>query len=230
VTRDGTIQAEGAERESRSHAASLPRLVERVLADAGLTVADVEAVAVSIGPGSFTGLRVGLGFAKGLAFAGGLRLAAVPTLEALAWVAEAQPGETICAALDARKREVYAALFAASAAGPRRLTPDMALAPEALCGRLTPPCVLVGDASEAYGAALSGVATVRPFATHHPRGGVIARLGWERLSAGEAADPGDLEPVYVRAPDAELPRGPALRVPPPGNPSPPSPSPRSPSR
>src|SRR5207237_525248 len=118
VARAGAVLAEGVHRESRSHTASLPLLVERVLRDAGLVLEDVEGIAVSIGPGSFTGLRIGLALAKGLAFAGGLL----------------------------------------------------------------------------------------PFATHHPRGGVSARLGAARLAAGEAANLGTLEPVYVRLPDAELPR------------------------
>src|SRR5207244_11208452 len=138
--------SEGVHRESRSHTASLPLLVERVLSDAGLVLEDVEGIAVSIGPGSFTGLRIGLALAKGLAFAGGLPLVGVPTLEALAWVVDAAPGTSVCAALDARKREVYAALFALEAGGPRRLTPDLALAPEALAARLPRPCTVVGDA------------------------------------------------------------------------------------
>jgi tRNA threonylcarbamoyladenosine biosynthesis protein TsaB len=206
---DGTVLAEATHRESRAHAASLPGLVERVLADAGRRLDDVEAVAVSIGPGSFTGLRVGLAFAKGLAFAGGLPVVPVPTLEALAWVAEAARGETVCAALDARKREVYAAFFLAEPHTVRRLGPDMALAPEMLAARLEGRCVVVGDAGEVYGTLLVPHAVLRPFATHHPRGGVIARLGWERLLAGQAARPGaglgELEPVYVRPPDAALP-------------------------
>jgi hypothetical protein len=64
----------------------------------------------------------------------------------------------------------------------------------------------VGDAGEVYGAVLGAHARLLPFATHHPRGGVIARLGDARLAAGEAANVGTLEPVYVRLPDAELPR------------------------
>jgi tRNA threonylcarbamoyladenosine biosynthesis protein TsaB len=206
VVRDGVVLAEGVHRESRSHTASLPGLVERVLDEAGVRVEDVEGVAVSIGPGSFTGLRVGLALAKGIAFAGGLPVVGVPTLEGLAWVADAAPGDTICAALDARKQEVYAALFAAATAGPRRLTPDLALRPQALAARLPAPCVLVGDAGEVYGEILGAHATLRPMASHHPRGGVIARLGGERLAAGERPNPGALEPVYVRLPDAELPR------------------------
>jgi len=205
VARDGAVLAEGAQHESRSHTASLPSLVERVLGEAGLALEDVEGLAVSIGPGSFTGLRIGLALAKGIAFAGGLPLVGVPTLEALAWVADAEPGTTICAALDARKREVYAALFAADASGPRRLTPDLALAPAALAARLPRPCTLVGDAGEVYGEVLGAHARLLPFATHHPRGGVIARLGGARLAAGETANLGTLEPVYVRPPDAELP-------------------------
>jgi tRNA threonylcarbamoyladenosine biosynthesis protein TsaB len=200
------VLAEGVHREARSHTASLPGLVERVIAEAGLTIDDVEGIAVSIGPGSFTGLRVGLALAKGIAFAGGLLLAPVSTLEALAWVAAAESGETVCAALDARKREVYAALFAAGREGPHRLTEDLALAPDDLAARLVPPCVVVGDAVEAYGEILGARATLRPFATHHPRGGVVARLGWRRLASGQGTNPGGLEPVYVRAPDAELPR------------------------
>src|SRR5262249_22794777 len=72
-------------------------------------------------------------------------------LAALAEVADAAPGETICAALDARKREVYAALFEATSAAPRRITDDLALRPDALAARLAPPCVLGGDAGDGYG-------------------------------------------------------------------------------
>jgi tRNA threonylcarbamoyladenosine biosynthesis protein TsaB len=206
VARDGVVLAEEFHRESRSHTASLPALVERALEAAGVRLEELDAVAVSIGPGSFTGLRIGLALAKGLAFAGDLAVAAVPTLEALAWSADAAPGETICAALDARKQEVYAARFRSTPDGPARLTEDAALAPAMLAARLDPRCVLVGDAGDVYGDLFRARAIVRPFATHHPRGGVIARLGWQRLAAGEAAAVGPLEPVYVRAPDAELPR------------------------
>src|SRR5207245_2133470 len=91
VARAGAVLAEGVHRESRSHTASLPLLVERVLRDAGLALEDVEGIAVSIGPGSFTGLRIGLALAKGLAVAGGLPQVGVPPLEALDRLAEAAP-------------------------------------------------------------------------------------------------------------------------------------------
>jgi tRNA threonylcarbamoyladenosine biosynthesis protein TsaB len=205
VARGDAVLAEDIEPTSRSHVASLPHLVERVLARAGLGIRDVEAVAVSIGPGSFTGLRIGLGLAKGLAFAGHLPLATVPTLDALAHVAGAAPGTTVCAALDARKREVYAALFRIDPAGvPERLGADAALAPDALAARLPAGAVLVGDAGEAYPDAFPAHIVRLPFATHHPRGGVVARLGARRLESGETVDLGGVEPVYVRPSEAEL--------------------------
>jgi tRNA threonylcarbamoyladenosine biosynthesis protein TsaB len=210
VARDGAVLAEAVHREVRSHADTLPTLVERVLTEAGCAIEDLDALAVSIGPGSFTGLRVGLALAKGIAFAGDLPLAPVPTLEALAWVAGATSGETVCAALDARKREVYAAFFRIDAGGrPCRLTPDAALPPAVLAARLDRGTILVGDAAQVYADVLGPRVTLRPFESHHPRGGVVARLGTERLLAGEAIRPaaglGALEPVYVRPPDAELP-------------------------
>lgn len=204
---DGRVLADVAQPESRSHVTSLPALVERALAEAGTSLAQVEGLAVSIGPGSFTGLRIGLALMKGYAFAGGLPLVGVATLEALAHVAGARPGETICAALDARKREVYAALFRATSGGLERMTPDLALAPKALAARLAAPCVIVGDATSVYPELSVPGCAVRPFTTHHPRGGVVARLGLERLRAGQVANAGELEPTYVRLPDAELPSG-----------------------
>ena len=112
----------------------------------------------------------------------------------------------VCAALDARKQEVYAAFFTMTPAGPRRETADEAIRPAALAARLRPGCIVVGDAGEVYGSVLGERAVLRPFATHHPRGGIVARLGRERLLAGAAEPIGPLEPVYVRPPDAELPR------------------------
>jgi tRNA threonylcarbamoyladenosine biosynthesis protein TsaB len=203
VLAEGTLRAQG------SHAASLPGLVDRVLAEAGLDAEAVEAIAVSIGPGSFTGLRIGLGFAKGLCFAGSLPLVTVSTLEALAHAVEASPGTPVCAALDARKHEVYAALFAVEPEGRRRrLGPDQALAPEALAAGLPSGCVLVGDAASAYPAVFEGRARVLGFDRCPPRGGVVARLGWARLLRGERAELGLVEPAYVRPPEAELARRP----------------------
>lgn len=205
--RDGAVLAERLWRTDRSHVGALPGEVAAVLREAGVEWPALGAVAVSIGPGSFTGLRIAVAFAKGLAFASDLPLVAVPTLEALAQAAGAAPGARVCAAIDARKREVYAATFEVGLGGVRRVTPDAASSPAALAAGLGAGTIVVGDAPEVYPEAFAGL-TVLPFATHPPRGGVVALAGAARLARGEAASVAAFEPAYVRAPDAKLPANP----------------------
>jgi tRNA threonylcarbamoyladenosine biosynthesis protein TsaB len=184
------------------HGGALAPLVRQTLADAGCRVADLDAIAVSIGPGSFTGLRVALGFAKGLAFAAQVPVVPVPTLDALASVADADAGELVCPILDARKGEVYTALYRARAAGaPTQLAGPMVSRPQELASRVTERCRFLGDAVELYGdalvRALGARALVLPFTHYRPRGGTIALLGAVRGGVrGDAL--GELEPMYVR--------------------------------
>lgn len=208
VVRDGAVLAAAHWRTDHSHVGELPAHVERVLREGGIGWDDLDGLAVSIGPGSFTGLRIAVAFAKGLAFADGLQLAAVSTLEALAAVAEAPGGGRVCAAIDARKQEVYAALFRVDAGGAlRRESPDAGWKPAALAAALDPETTVIGDAPDVYPEAFAHV-RVLPFTTHHPRGEVVARLGAARLAAGNAVELAALEPAYVRAPDATLPANP----------------------
>jgi tRNA threonylcarbamoyladenosine biosynthesis protein TsaB len=205
---DGEVRAERVERTAASHAATLPRLVEQVLADAGERPTRGDAVAVAIGPGSFTGLRIGLSFAKGLAFATGLRIVGVPTLDALALAAPPWAG-VLCAALDARKQEIYAALYTREDGGIVRLGEPVAVAARVLAGLLTPPCTVIGDAVEAYGAVFRDVVgagvDLLASAAHPPRASAIARLAAARLARDPAGDDlVTLAPGYIRPPEAEL--------------------------
>jgi tRNA threonylcarbamoyladenosine biosynthesis protein TsaB len=210
VARRGSVAADVAEWARGGAAARLVDLVDRALVEAGAGRDDVEAVAVSIGPGSFTGLRVGLGFAKGLAYAGGKPLVAVPTLEALA---AAAPGdaERVAVSLDARKHEVYFAVYARGGTGlEERIEPGAASPGEAarrIVDALEGGGVLVGDAAETHPEEFADLGRIRgvrviPFAEVHPRGAVVAALGWRRLGAGDEAPIAAVEPAYVRAPEA----------------------------
>jgi tRNA threonylcarbamoyladenosine biosynthesis protein TsaB len=204
VARDDEVLAEVVTPNTQSHGRILPALIAQALERAAVGWDDVDGLAVSIGPGSFTGLRIGLSLAKGIAYAGNLPIAAVSTLEALAWAADPKPGDHVWSVLDARMREVYAASFERTATNLVRLTPDEALRPDELAPRIPPQAVLIGDAAAVYPALAESGARVLPFTTHHPRGGTIARLGAAILHAGKAADVGTLEPTYVRPSQAEI--------------------------
>lgn len=204
MARDDEVLADVVVPDTPSHGSTLPALIEEALARAAIGWRDVDGLAVSIGPGSFTGLRIGLSLAKGIAYAGGLPIAAVPTLEALAWAAEPREGDEVWAVLDARMKEVYAASFRRTGAELVRCTDDEALAPDELAPRIPATAVIVGDAPAAYPILAASGARVLPFATHHPRGAIVARLGAAMLRSGQAADIGPLEPTYVRPSQAEL--------------------------
>jgi tRNA threonylcarbamoyladenosine biosynthesis protein TsaB len=187
--------------------------IDRLLADAGLTVPDLGGLAVAIGPGSFTGLRIGLSTAKGLAAASGTRLVGVPTLRALAWGLPFSR-HPICPILDARKGEVYCALFRWTEGGLAQEMEDAALAPEALAARIAEPTIFVGDGAALHAPVLSEAlgprALFAPAALAGARPAAVAALGRERLLRGERDDPAALVPRYLRPSEAELKRAAAL--------------------
>jgi tRNA threonylcarbamoyladenosine biosynthesis protein TsaB len=205
---DGVVLAERAERTSSNHAGTLPRLVDETLLAAGERLHRDDAIAVTIGPGSFTGLRIALSFAKGLAFAGGYRLVGVPTLDALALVAPPSQGR-LCTVLDARKREVYAAVYEREGSKLMRFGVPVAIAAERLAETIAGPCRFIGDGVEAYGdvfqRVLGAAAVLLPSEAHPPSATAVAALAAARLRAApEGDDIVTLTPSYLRPPEAEL--------------------------
>jgi tRNA threonylcarbamoyladenosine biosynthesis protein TsaB len=205
---DGAVLAERAERTTSNHAGTLPRLVDETLQRAGTRLEPDDALAVTIGPGSFTGLRIALGFAKGIAYAGGHRLVGVPTLDALALVAPPTSGR-VCAVLDARKREVYAGVYEWSDERLFRVGDPVAIAADTLAGQLEAPCTFIGDAVESYGEVFRRVlgagAVLLPSEDHPPSAAATARLALARLrNAGRGDELESIEPRYLRPPEAEL--------------------------
>lgn len=207
MLRDDELLAEVTEPAPASAAGSVLPAIDRALARAGLEIEAIAAFAVTIGPGSFTGLRVGLATVKGLAFDPVRPVAAVPTLAALAAGAPADAG-TVAALLDARRGEVYAAGYAGDPLEREPVIPEGLYRPEPLVERLPAPCVVVGDgidvaraALEARGEALRILASLRA-----PRAADVARLGARLLARGEGRDPAELFPRYLRRPAAEAQR------------------------
>jgi tRNA threonylcarbamoyladenosine biosynthesis protein TsaB len=187
---------------SVTHSERLMSAIDRVLADARWTPRELTGLAVAVGPGSFTGLRIAVSTVKGLALALGLPIAAVPTLDAMA-AAVPWAALPVCPVLDARKREVYASLYRWDGLTMRREWEYLAIAPDDLARRLDEPVIVVGDGADAISS---------PFArrVQPPRRGpapaVVGALGHARLAIGDTVAAADLLPIYLRPSEAELKR------------------------
>lgn len=202
-----------------THGERLLATVDALLGAARWRLWDIGALAVAVGPGSFTGLRVGISTMKSLAFAMGRPLVAVPTLDALAWTVPfaAYP---VCAMLDAKKGEVYAAVYRTLRGRLERLSPYQALDPQTLAGDLARefpgPVVFVGDGVAPFervlADALGAAACFAPAAHRLPSAVSVAELARLALDRGEVADPAALVPLYIRRSEAELARERRLHV------------------
>jgi tRNA threonylcarbamoyladenosine biosynthesis protein TsaB len=192
-----------------THSERLMVTVDRLLGDAGWTLARLEGLAVSIGPGSFTGLRIGVSTAKGLAAGLGIPLIGIPTLDALA-AALPHVADPVCPILDAKKGEVYTSLFHWEAGGMVRDWDYLALTPDALCARLPGPVTFIGDGVAAYGEVLTQTlgprARLAPPGRRLPSAACVAHLGHCRLLLGDSVAPARLMPLYIRPSEAELKR------------------------
>ena len=191
------VLARRVEPMARGHQERLAPLVAEVMAQAGLAFDRLDRVGVTVGPGSFTGLRVGLAFAKGLGQALSIPVIGVGALEALAAPLAADPA-TVFAALEAKRGQVYLQAFRGGAA---LMAPD-ALAIETAAARLIElagpgPATLVGTGAVHLGEALPAARIV---AADHAEPEAVARLA-------AAKPPVPPRPLYLRAPDAKLPGG-----------------------
>jgi tRNA threonylcarbamoyladenosine biosynthesis protein TsaB len=200
---DGERVIGEARRKVTTHSEGLLALVDEVLRGAGLTVPSLDGFVCAAGPGSFTGLRIGLATVKGLCFATGKPLALVPSLQALAL--RAPGGAKVCATLDAYKCEVYGALYRREGNALFELWAERALAPAALAEELRAevPLVIVGDGALRWKElCFDGVTLLDSDGAPHP--GDVGRLGARRLAAGDHDDLAKSSPRYVRASEAEL--------------------------
>lgn len=210
LVQDGTVVAEVHLHRPRVHAEQLTPLVRNLLARSDAALADLDAVAVSMGPGSYTGLRIGVSTAKGLALATGAALVGVPTLEALAATVHpyARAGDVIAALLDARRNEVYAAAYRMEETGGEALAPHTdtaALSVEALADRLAPvegTLWLVGSGAAKAAPALEAAGhapRTLPPTVHAASAAWVGRRGWQRLARGDTEDLAAFEPYYLKA-------------------------------
>ena len=188
------------------HSERLLPMVARLLEETGFELADLHGIAVAAGPGSFTGLRIGMGTAKGLCVGSGVPLLAVSTLEGLALNAVGG-GTPVCATLDARRGEVYAGVYRFEGCRRETLIPDGAWPVADLIPALPRPVVFVGTGTEPHRGeihrALEGAARFAEGPQNRPQAASVALLGASMLADGVQDDVREAEPNYVRRSQAE---------------------------
>jgi tRNA threonylcarbamoyl adenosine modification protein YeaZ len=210
VCQDLALLAEMTLFRRQTHSKHLLEMIHQTISISGIKLNEINAFAVTRGPGSFTGLRIGLSCAKGLAYALDKPIASVSSLESLATQALGRTGNEpllICPILDARKKEVYFAAFKHLHDKIVNVTPEMVLPPEKLALHIDGPCVFIGDGAILYKEILTktfkNAAIFAPYQQNYIRAHTVALLAFERLKDGDMEDISSLVPQYIRQSDAE---------------------------
>ena len=213
LVQDGSLVSQYSQCSALTHSRTLLPMAEDMLKNAELTIADVDCFAVAHGPGSFTGVRIGVSTVKGLAWASNKPCIGVSTLEAMAWHGLAAGG-IVCPVMDARRQQVYNALFEIRDGKPERLTEDRPIALEELAQELKAldgPVFLVGDGAAITAKYLDAVGIPYRMAPEN----LVWQSAWGVAMAAQDKKPGtadDLLPVYLRLSQAERERQERLKI------------------
>jgi tRNA threonylcarbamoyladenosine biosynthesis protein TsaB len=211
IVENGTVHAEHSSDSPHVHSEKLISIIDQCFNDAKLTLNSIDGIAVSIGPGSFTGLRIGLSVAKGLSYASGKPLAAVPTLKGLAMHGIAQNSiqniEFILPLLDARRDEVYIALYRLAGIDLHEVIPSSAMSLAHLVNQLpvNKKILILGDGTEKFEHFIKKADNYAPNSyiilqnsSNYCSAAIIAQMGSEIINAQGGADIASLEPFYVK--------------------------------
>ena len=191
-----------------THSQTLIPMIDELLKNTGLSVNDIDAVAVNAGPGSFTGVRIGVAAVKGIAFPKNLPCVSVSTLESMAYNMLGNDC-IVCSVMDARCSQVYNALFRVSGCSVTRMTDDRALSLTDLkleLQNIREKVVLVGDGavlcSKFLGEELENI-MLAPFNNRIQTASSVAYAAFEKINNGETVKADELMPVYLRLPQAQ---------------------------
>ena len=213
---DGMLLAEYTQNSGQTHSRTLMQIAEDMVKNCDLTAQDIDAVAVAAGPGSFTGVRIGVAAAKGFAWGRQLPLYGVSTLEAMAFGAAVAEG-VYCACMDARRDQLYNALFCLKNGEFSRLCEDRALAVSELAEELSQmqePIWLVGDGAKlCFDALHESLSQLRLLPEHlrQQKAAGVALCAQRMADAGADGDAKTLAPSYLRLSQAERERNARLQ-------------------
>lgn len=195
VTNGDKVLAKFHRRADMSHSTLLVPMIDKVLKKARLKIKDIDGFCVSIGPGSFTGLRIGVTTVKGLAYALKKPIVTVPTLDAIAYNGRKFAG-LICPALDAKKNKVYACIYKSDGKKLKRASKYLLLGTADLIR-------IIGKREALFLGDAKGIEGIRD-KDWHPRAQVVARLGLENFRKKRFVKPEDLEPMYIYSRECDI--------------------------
>jgi tRNA threonylcarbamoyladenosine biosynthesis protein TsaB len=207
VAENETILRQITNVSEQTHSKHLLEMVHAVTEESGLTLSDLHGFAITRGPGSFTGLRIGISSIKGLALAVSRPVVGISSLQALAQ----QIGTTshlICPLIDARKGEVYTSIYRCGKEALMPVLEERAMAPYEAVRNINSPCIFVGSGAVLYRDLIKDMlGDLARFASedrHIIQASTVAYLGLKRFQNGDAGEVADLVPYYIRKSDAEL--------------------------
>lgn len=202
-----TVLAESTSFTGQTHSRHLLNIIDTVLHQAGLAIAQLDGFAVSIGPGSFTGLRIGVSSVKGLAFSLNKPVVGVSSLQALAFQCRPNP-LLICPVLDARKQEVYFCHYRFKEGHLEKESQERVASPAEAVRTIREPCLFVGNGAKLYqeliSTGLGGLAHFAAEGQHTIQASAVARLSLPRFKRQITDDVQVLAPHYIRKSDAQL--------------------------
>ncbi len=207
IMEDDTLIAESRINVKVTHSERIMGAIDHALLQSGIKIDDIDVFAAAVGPGSFTGLRVGLSAVKGLVYATGKKLVSVPTLEAFAWNLPFSMYQ-VCPLLDARKKEVYAGIFRWTCNGFTRVVNEQVIKIDNLLLQINEPTIFLGEGAFIYkGSIEAKLGDKAIFACPHemvPSPSNAAYLSMMKAKRGEFEDPIKLVPMYLRKSEAEI--------------------------
>lgn len=208
VTDDESLVAEVNLRKNQTHSKHVMGMIDDVLRLTGMTLADVDGFAVCRGPGSFTGLRIGISTIKGLVTATGKKVVSVSSLDALVHGAQVLSGLQFCPMIDARKDEIFSARYTRKDGAVVKTTDEMLVGRDDLCKDFTDGILLFGSGAERYRddirLHMGNRVNFAPDPFHHVSAGSVAKLAFGAFTETPTDASTDIVPRYIRKSDAEI--------------------------
>jgi len=209
LSEDDQLLGEYQIRIKETYSDTILPLIDHLLTVLSLSIRDIDGFALTLGPGSFTSLRIGVSIIKGLAFSTHKPVVGIPSLDGLAQNVCFSKNVLVCPVVDARKGEVYTAFYRGEGGQfLTKLTPEKAITPQKLLDEIKEEVIFLGDGVDLYGKMigdrLKEKALFAPPALRYPKASTITYLALQKFKNGEVSYSDDIIPLYVRLSEAEI--------------------------